>query len=233
MSSGGFVPDSDGYNIDVMSYGELEDLAEVSNDGLNNDRTEVGVHPDGMRVYAKDAELWMDDGVQSHIAADIFLQEIDYPTPRIAYDDNFGKILVEEMPGEATDDWPEEQLPGLHTSAAQKMLLGDMDYQGNFVSTNSTVSAIDFDSTGRDLITAKKTLETSYGDKLNSELLHREASRTADEIDTDRMERRMRNEEYLMNNWGTEEYDDPTAWSGLFYGSIENIVDNVEAFKRI
>lgn len=231
MSFGGFVPDSDGYNTDLMAYGELEDLEDVPNNGFNSECTEVGYHPDGMRVYAKDAELWMDDSVQSHIAADIFFQQIDYPSPRIAYDDNFGKILVEEMPGQVIEEWSEPQQSSLQIAGAQKILMGDMDYQGNFLATPSSVSAIDFDSTGRDLVTAKTTLKTSYGDLLEADQLHGEASRMAGEIDTEEMEKQMRDEEYLMNNWGTEEYDDPVAWSGLFYGSIDNIVRNVKIFQ--
>lgn len=231
MSFGGLVPDSDGYNTEEMSYGELRGLEDVPNDGLNNESAEVGFHPDGMRVYAKDAELWIDDSVQSHIAADIFFRHTDYPSPTIAYDDNFGKILVEEMPGEVVEDWSREQVEALQTASAQKILMGDMDYQGNFLATDSWVSPIDFDSTGRDLATAKRTLKTSYADLIDSDQLHSEASRIAEQIDTEEMERDMRDEEYLMNSWGTENYDDPTAWSGLFYGSIDNIVRNVEVFQ--
>lgn len=229
------LAEPNGYNTDLMSYYTLEDIGRLRDDsehvGVNVD-AEFGYRPDGTKVYVKDADSQDSDIVQSHIAADIFGHHSPTVFPEIAYDDVYGKILIEEMPGEFTDDFSEMQRRPLHRAAAEKMLVGDADYAGNFLVIEDMVVPIDYDSTGRDMLTVKRTMNTAMGDVLNEDLLHREASQIADRIDLRALEEEMRDERYLMSEWESEgENRDPAAWDGLFRGSIDNILNNIRAFQ--
>lgn len=224
-----------GYNTDLMDYRSLEDLVSLDEGpeqtGINED-AEVGIRPDGTRVYVKNADSRGDDMVQSHIAADIFGDHSPIKSPEIAYDDVYGKILIEELPGDRTIEFRGTYEGPLHRAAAGKMLMGDCDYAGNFLTTENSVIPIDYDMTGRDMITVKMTMKTAMQDKLDEDLLHREASQLANQVDIAALEEEMRNESYLMEEWSSEgEIRDPEAWEGLFMGSIDNILDNVKAFQ--
>lgn len=224
-----------GFNTDLMSYSSLRDLeplevADVS--GVNMGNAEVGYREDGTRVYVKDVKHGKEDMVQSHIAASVFGDNLDMITPDIAYDDFYGKILMEEMPGEVSGEITELQEDSFHRAVAHKMLMGDTDYPGNILMTEATASAIDFDSTGRDMQTTKITLKTALGDRIKSDLLHQKASKLADQIDLYQLEQDMRNEPYLDDEWSNgEERTDDVPWQGLFDGSIDNILENVEMFQ--
>ena len=234
MNGGGFDRGA-GYNTDLMSYSSMKnvkplDVPDV--DGINDGLAEVGYREDGTRVYVKDVGHAGEDIAQSHIAASIFGEHVDIMTPDIAYDDFYGKVLMEEMPGKVRDG-DNVRNSSFHEAVAYKMLMGDTDYAGNILETEyGTSSAVDFDATGRDLITAKTTLKTGIGERINGDILHSEASKLADQIDTESLEREMREEKYLQDEWtsGVEE-NDPVPWEGLFNGSIDNIIDNVEIFQ--
>lgn len=226
---------SAGYNTDLMSYSSIDGVEplDVPNvNGMNDDLAEVGYREDGTRVYVKDVRSADYDIAQSHIAASIFGKHLDIMTPDIAYDDFYGKLFIEEMPGKVRED-KNIGNNSFHEAAAYKMLLGDTDYAGNILETDHGLSSsIDFDCTGRDLITAKTTLKTGIGERIDEDILNREASKLANQIDTKSLEREMRDEEYLQDEWtsGLEE-NDPVPWTGLFNGSIDNILDNVEVFQ--
>lgn len=229
--------DPPGYNTDLMAYFELEDLRSVEETGGYvgiNDDAEVGYRPDGTRVYVKDACSWSDDVVQSHIAASIFGEHLQSLTPDIAYDGAYGKIMMEEMPGEMVEGGLEGgEVESFHRAAAEKMLMGDADYAGNFLTTGTEVFPIDYDQTGRDLSTVRQTLETGIGQYLDDDLLNRKASEIARRIDLEELEEDLRQERHLNERWENDaERNDPVAWEGLFTGSIENILDNVKTFRN-
>ena len=225
-----------GYNTGLMNYRELEDTRPRGEEngedvGVSID-AEVGLRPDGTRVYVKDVEGLSDDSVQSHIAADIYNDHIPSLTPEIAYDDTYGKILVEEMPGEFRDDYGEMDQVSLYRGVAQKLLLGDCDYAGNFLVSGNIVVPIDHDMTGRDLVTTRESVDNWLEDGSDEDLLYREATKLAEQIDIRALEQDLRDERNLMNSWSSrEEIRDPEPRDGLFHGSIENIIDNVRAFK--
>lgn len=226
-----------GYNTDLMSYYSLEDVR-PRDDGVEDVvgasvGAEVGFRPeDGAKVYVKDVTSRRDDTVQSHVAADIYGNHIPSVTPEIAYDSVYGKILMEEMPGEFTEDYHELEQRSFHRAVAEKLLLGDCDYGGNFLETENHVVPIDYDVTGRDLVTARETIETALGDDLDGELLNTEASRLAEKIDLRALEEDLRDENILLDRWSSrEEVRDPEPMDGLFIGSIDNILDNVRAFQ--
>jgi hypothetical protein len=225
-----------GYNTGLMNYRELEDTR-PREDAICKDvgasiNAEVGFRPDGARVYVKDVDDLENDTVQSHIAADIYNDHIPFLTPEIGYDEVYGKILVEEMPGEFSDDYGEVDQRSLYGAIAQKLLLGDFDLPGNFLTTGNQVVPVDHDMTGRDLVTTKKAVDTWLEDGPDEDLLYREATKLAEQIDIRALEQDLRDERNLMNSWSSrEEIRDPEPRDGLFHGSIENIIDNVRAFK--
>jgi hypothetical protein len=226
-----------GYNTDLMAYFDLEDLRPVEETGgyvgINAD-AEVGYRPDGTKVYVKDADSRSDDVVQSHIASSIFGKHLRSATPDIAYDDAYRKIMIEEMPGEMVEGGLDgSEFDSFHRAAAEKMLMGDIDYSGNFLTTGTEVVPIDYDQTGRELKTAKKTLETGIGEYLEDDLLNRKASEIARKIDLEELEEDLREERYLDNRWTNDaEGNDPAAWEGLFVGSIDNILENIRMFRH-
>lgn len=225
-----------GYNTDLMSYYTLEDLRpqeETSDRVTMHHDAEVGYRPDGTRVYVKDVDSWRDDVVQSHIAADIFGNHSPTISPEIAYDDVYGKILVEEVPGEHQNEFSEKQKGPFHRATAEKMLMGESDYAGNFLATENNVIPIDYDTMGRDMITSKMAIKTGMADRIDEDLLHSEASQLADQIDIRALEEDMRGERYLMEVWDCRaEMNDPEGWEGLFIGSVDNILNNVKAFRQ-
>lgn len=231
-----FEENPPGYNTELMDYRSLEDKrpredAGGEDVGASID-AEVGFRPDGARVYVKDVDDLEDDPVQSHIAADIYNDHIPFVTPEIAYDDVYGKILVEEMPGEFSDDYGEMDQRSLHGAIAQKLLLGDCDYAGNFLVAGNQVVPIDHDMTGRDLVTTKEAVDIGLEQDRDEAILYREATKLAENIDIRALEKDLRDERNLMNNWSSrEEVRDPEPKDGLFQGSIDNILDNIRAFK--
>lgn len=231
-----FAEEPPGYNTDLMNYRDLDDLrprgTEPGEEVGASVGAEVGFRDDGTQIYVKDVDLLRGDPVQSHIAADIYNSHIPSVTPEIAYDDTYGKLLVEEVPGEFRDDYGEMDQVSLHGAIAQKLLLGDCDYAGNFLVSGNTVAPIDHDMAGRDLVTTKESVDTWLEDVLDEELLYREATELAEQIDIRELEQDLREERKLMNTWSSrEEIRDPEPRDGLFHGSIENIIDNVRAFK--
>lgn len=224
-----------GHNTDSMSYYVLEDKMSRAEDtdeivGASID-AEVGFRPDGGKVYVKDADSRSDDIVQSHIAADIYFDHIPSVTPEIAYDDAFGKILVEEMPGEFTEEYDKLDQRSLHRAIAEKLLMGDCDYAGNFLVSGQTVSPIDYDVTGRDLETTLETIDTWLEEDLDEELLYQEASKLADSIDIDDLEQDMRDNRLLMDEWSNFDDADSEPREGLYSGSVDNILENVRTFQ--
>lgn len=226
-----------GYNMDVMTYFGLKDLKARNMDegevvGINTD-AEVGFRSDGAKIYVKDVESSEDDTVQSHIAAHIYGNHIPSVTPEISYDDAYRKIMMEEMPGEFIDDYQEVDQRSLHRAIAEKLLVGDCDYGGNFLATDYNVRPIDYDMVGRDLVTAKEAIDTWMGDELDEELLNREASKLAEEVDIRALEQDLREEKTLNETWSNrDESRDPEPRDGLFHGSIDNILSNVRAFQH-
>lgn len=226
-----------GYNTDLMSYYTLENRRLLKDTeehtGVNTD-AEVSYRPDGTRVYVKNADSRHDDIVQSHIAASIFGEHLHTLTPDIAYDDIYGKVMIEEMPGERVKRGLEDsEVDPFHRAVAEKMLMGDVDYSGNFLTTGRDVVPIDYDQTGRELTTARKTVETGTGGYLDDDLLNMKASEIANSIDLGELEDDLRNERYLDDSWVDEvESDDPAPWDELFIGSIDNILENVRAFQN-
>lgn len=242
MDSRAFEDRTEGYNVEVMDYAGLEDVTALELDNIstvNIREAETGYREDGTRVYVKNAEAYGDDIVQSHIAASIVGEHMDVLNPDISYDDTYGKILIEEMPGKIFEPGRKEydtvHSGLLHQAVAQKLLIGDIDYAGNILITGGgTVSPVDYDSTGRDLATSKITLNsTELTNYLNGDRLHREASRLAQQIDIQALEEDLRGEEWLEEEWcdGEEEHD-PVVWQGLLEGSIENILHNIRVFQK-
>lgn len=236
MSSLERLEQPEGYNTDSMSYYLLEDkrprdedIAEIVGASVG---AEVGFNPNGPKVYIKDAEGIEDDAVQSHIAAGIYFNHLRSVTPEIAYDDVYGKIMIEQMPGEFTDDYDELHERYFHRAVAEKLLLGDVDYAGNFLATNYDVVPIDFDMTGRDLETAKKVIERWPEASVDEETLYQEARRIAEDIDIQELENDLKDEKMLMNSWSTRDtVRDAEPMEGLFHGSIDNILENVRRFQ--
>jgi len=235
----GEFEDPTGYNTDAMMYFGLEDVTSLTDSSKNvgiNREAEVAYRDDGTRVYVKDVDSMHSDTAQSHIAAGILGDYMEFNMPEITYDALDEKVLVEEVPGDQVvydqiRDFTEQQLDSFHTAAAQKMLMGDADYSGNFLATDSTVSPIDYDTVGRDMITVKRTLKNAYGDILDSKKLDQEAERIAQQIDIDSLEEELREQEHLMDQWGIEETNDPELWDGIYSGSIDNIIDNIKVFR--
>ncbi len=237
-----FENTGDGYNVDIMDYSGLEDLESLDLDnvyGVNAQETEVGFREDGTRIYVKDVDSFDEDIAQSHIAASIVGDHMHVLTPDIAYDHRYGKILMEEMPGEILEpgrnQYAESDFGTLYQAVAQKLLIGDIDFSGNILITEEgTASPIDYDSVGRDLITSKTTLKTTnIYDYLDADILHREASNLARRIDEEALEEDLRTEKWLKQSWcdGEEQYD-PVVWHGLLEGSIENIINTIRVFQN-
>lgn len=226
-----------GFNTEVFKYDEAEwevPIVDYQDDflGSNTDRVTVCGFKE-RNAYVKEGHLRDGEVVSTALMAYTVLDEIGVNHPEISYDEEFDKLLIEEIPNSEpaykVEAQPNEE--SFYRNLAARAILGDRDIYQNFLTYNSGIDQefinIDFESSGypvEDFLEETKEaiplLAGKIGIEYEKDRLHSWINKFRDRIDIDNLESELRENPFVMESWQGCRFD--------MEPSIDIIIRNLE-----
>ena len=226
-----------GFNTEIFSYDEAEWEVPISNYqddflGSNADTMTVCGFQD-RNAYVKEGSLRNGEVVSTAIMAYKVLDELGVNHPEIAYDEEFDKLLIEEVPNSEpaykVEHDPNEK--SFYRNLAARAILGDRDIYQNFLSCQRGNSQefinIDFESSGYPIQNfleetkhAMPLLAANIGIDYERDRLDYWIDTFRETADTESLESELKGNQFVMEFWEGCRFD--------MEPSLHTILENLE-----